>query len=75
MSGLYSQLVYYPCDDGGVLSVSIVFVDYTYGLVCGCVASALSIAAVRCASESGVHQGSMCSESGYVWCRGVAFAL
>ena len=66
MAGLYRQLVYYHCDDGGVLSVSIVFGDYTYGLVCGCVASALSIAAVRCASESGVHQGSMCSESGYM---------
>ena len=76
MSGLYSQLVVNNyCDDGGVLSLSIVFVDYTYGLLCGCVALTLSIIAVQCASESGVHQGSMSSKSGYVWCSGVASAL
>ena len=69
---MYSQLIYCHCDDGGVLSVSTVFVDYTYGLLCGCVALALSITAVQCASKSGVHQGSVSSKSGSVWCGGVA---
>ena len=37
---------------------------------------ALLIIAVRCASESGVDQGSMSSESGgVVWCGGVAADL
>ena len=71
MCGVHNQLVYYRCDDGGVLSVSTVFVDYTYGLLCGNVALTLSITAVRCASESGVDQGSMSSESGVVvWWSG-----
>ena len=52
MSGVYSQLVYYHCDDDvGVLSVSTVFVDYTYGLLRGCVALPLPITAVQCARE------------------------
>ena len=66
MSCLYSQLVYYHCDDAGVLSVSIAFGGYTYGLLYGCVALPLLVTAVRCASESGVHQGLMSSESGCV---------
>ena len=69
---MYSQLVYCHCDDGGVLSVSTVFVDSTYGLLCGCVALTLWITAVQCASESGVHQGSVSTESGVggvvEWC-------
>ena len=43
--------------------------------MCCCVALTLLVTAVWCASELGVHQGSMCSESGYMWCSGVAFAL
>ena len=68
MSGVYSQLVSCHCDDGGVLSVSTVFVDYTYGLLCGCVALTLLIIAVCRASDSGVLQGSVSSESGCVGC-------
>ena len=71
----YSQLVYYHCGDGEVLCLCTVFVDYSYVLLCGCVALTLLVTALRCASELGVHQGSMRSESGYVWCSGVAFAL